>query len=257
MTFQHIRALLLDMDGVLWRGAEPIGSLVNIFQRCQEKRLQVRFITNNSTRTPQDFAAKLGRLGVIVSPDQVLTSSVASAARLRADFPHGRQVYAIGEAGLQQALTAAGFSLGAQNAVAVVAGLDTHLTYEKIAQAARLILAGRPFYGTNPDPTLPTPDGPAPGAGAVLAAIATASGQAPQIIGKPQPELFQQAIQQLQLEAHQCLVVGDRYETDIRGGQAAGCPTALVLSGATRSATGLLPAPDVVAPDLASLVEQL
>ncbi|NOY98508.1 MAG: HAD-IIA family hydrolase [Chloroflexi bacterium] len=256
------RALILDMDGVLWRADHPIGDLPGIFARIAERGLKVMLVTNNSTRTPAHYLEKLRRFGVTLQPWQVLNSSLAVAAMLHERFPDGGEVYAVGETGLLSALTEAGFTplTGARTPdapLAVVAGMDHAFDYEKIANAARLIRAGCPFYATNPDRTYPTPQGLQPGAGTVLAAIGAASGAEPVIAGKPQPYLFRLALERMGAAPEETLVVGDRLETDILGGQHAGCKTALVLSGvATREAAeAWRPPPDVIADDLETLLE--
>ena len=140
--------------------------------------------------------------------------------------------------------------------VAVVAGMDRAFTYQKLQAAAAHVRAGAIFYGTNPDPTFPTPAGLAPGAGSVIAAIATAAECQPTIVGKPSPLMFEVAAERIGVGMAETLVVGDRLETDIAGGQAWGARTALVLSGVStkQQADAWRPKPDIVAADLAELV---
>ncbi|RME89123.1 MAG: HAD-IIA family hydrolase, partial [Anaerolineae bacterium] len=226
-TLSPLRALLLDMDGVLWRGEQPIGDLPAIFDRIRALNLGFMLVTNNSTRTPAHYLEKLRHFGVVLEPWQVINSSQAVAALLRERFPQGGEVYVVGEIGLLDALREAGFHPSTDEQVphsplAVVAGMDRTLTYAKIDRAARLIRGGVPFYATNPDKTFPTPEGLTPGAGTVLAAISAASGKEPLIAGKPSPYLFRIALQRLDVSPLEALVVGDRLETDIAGGQAAG-----------------------------------
>ena len=152
-----------------------------------------------------------------------------------------------------------GFVHSSNNPLAVVAGLDRNVTYEKINQATYLINKGTPFIGTNPDKSLPTPEGFAPGAGSILAAIEAATNVQPEIIGKPQPTMFLHALNHLDEKPENTLVIGDRLETDIAGGQLAGCRTALVLSGVTTKemAEKWKPGPDFIAENLNELIEIL
>ncbi|MBT3337744.1 MAG: HAD-IIA family hydrolase [Anaerolineae bacterium] len=263
-TLQNIKALILDMDGVLWRGNESIGDLPTIFEAIAARGLKVTLATNNSTRTPEAHLQKLASFGVKLDVLQVLSSSMATAALLKEDFPAGGDLYIVGLEGIFRAVEAEGFRVFTEsdlpkNPVAVVSGIDWEITYEKIANAALLIRNGAPYYATNPDKTFPTPQGLMPGAGTILAAIETASGVAPIVAGKPQPYLFQLAMQRMGVLPEETLMVGDRLETDVLGGQNADCKTALVLSGVTTRADGeaWLPKPDIIAENLAQVLEML
>lgn len=259
---KNIKALIIDMDGVLWRSTEPIGDLSGIFETIAARGLKVTLATNNSTRTANQHLEKIIGFGVKLSVEQVLSSAMAAAALLKEDFPNGGDLYVVGHEGLTGAVEAEGFRVFQEakmpeNPVAVVSGIDWEITYEKIANAATLIRNGAPFYGTNPDKTFPTPHGLMPGAGTILAAIETASGVAPIVAGKPKPYLFQLAMQRMGVSPTETLVVGDRLETDILGGQNAGCFTAQVLSGVSTRAEGeaLAKSPDIVADDLSAVLE--
>ncbi len=229
----RIDGLILDMDGVLWRGPRVMPGLATFFQAIRRLRAGFILATNNSTRTVGQYVDKLAVLGVQVRPEQVLTSAYASADHLLGMTERGAKVYAVGEEGLDAALESRGFRLAADGAQFVIAGLDRAFTYRKMATAATLIRKGARFIGTNPDLTLPTPSGPLPGAGAVLAAISAACGIEPTIVGKPEPLMFQQALAWLGTDPERTAVVGDRLETDILGGKNAGVRTILVLSGVT------------------------
>ena len=254
-----IKALILDMDGVLWRGKESIGELPKIFANIHAKELALAFATNNSSTTAEQYVKKLDDFGVSATTHQVITSGLATAEYLGGKFSDGITIYVIGEEGLLSALKGGGFKVGKMDAEIVVVGLDRRVNYEKLKTAAFLIQHGALFIGTNPDTTLPTPDGLAPGAGSIIAAIEAATGITATIIGKPKPLMFQQALRRLGTSPNETLVVGDRLETDIAGGQAAGCKTALVLSGVTTKEMADLwsPAPDIIATDLGELVDQL
>ena len=258
----HIKALILDMDGVLWRENAPIGDLPSIFARIHERGLKVALATNNATKTVDEYLERFAGFGVTLEAWQVITSAVAAADVLGKRFPKGGAVFIVGENGIQRALEERGFQPIIDPAdetppVAVVSSFDRGVTYQKLRRATLHIRAGAPFYGTNPDKTFPTPQGLIPGAGSILAAIEAAAGVEPLIIGKPQPAMMVMALERLGTSPEETLVVGDRLETDIAAGQAAGCKTALVLSGVStkEQAEKWQPAPDLVVEDLASLVK--
>ncbi len=254
-----IRSLILDMDGVLWRSFQPIGDLPRVFGAIQSRGWNLMLATNNATRAPEEYVEKLQDLGVAISPEQVINSGIVTAFYLEKHFPQGGPLYVVGEQGLINVLAAAGFfHTGAQKPLAVVVGLDRRFDYEKMNVASCWVREGVPFIGTNPDATFPTPQGLVPGAGAVIKAVETASGVQPSWMGKPSPEMYRVAMQQLGTTPQETLVAGDRLETDIAGGQALGCLTGLVLSGVTSSeqAACWKPQPDWIAADLTELLEK-
>jgi 4-nitrophenyl phosphatase len=247
------------MDGVLWRGNQPLGDLSTLFRIITQRGYRVALATNNATLSVTDYQAKLRRFGVELEDWQIVNSSQAVGHYLRQCFPSGGKVYIIGEAGLIETLASQGFELAETDVLAVVAGMDRGLTYDKLRRATLLIREGALFIGTNPDRTFPLPEGQVPGAGAILAALEAATDVSPIIIGKPAPEMYRVALQRLDVTPEQTLVVGDRLETDIIGAQALGCRTALVLSGVTteEAARSWRPAPDWIEADLTELVSHL
>jgi 4-nitrophenyl phosphatase len=257
---ENAQGLILDMDGVLWADSEALIDLPATFSRFKELNLAVTLATNNSTRTVAQYVEKLAGFGVTVEPWQVVTSALAVAEMLAARFPAGTPLFAIGGEGVMQALSAKGFELlrvdNAERAEAVVFGIDRAINFEKMVEATLLVRAGKPFYATNADKTFPTPRGQIPGAGAWLSVITTASGIEPILAGKPQTAMLQIALERLGTPKAQTYVIGDRLETDIAGGQALGCPTALVLTGVTTRAQGQAwrPKIDIIAESLSALV---
>jgi 4-nitrophenyl phosphatase len=228
-----IHALVIDMDGVLWRGDIPVPGLHALFELLRSRPIRFRLATNNPTRTPEQYVAKLARMGVQVAPEEILTSAIVTARYVAGHMP-GARVYVIGMDGLRQALIDHGLQLSDGDAADyVVVGLDTQLTYAKLAEATLLIRAGARFIGCNPDVTLPSERGLMPGNGATLAYLQAATGVAPLIIGKPERAIFDAALEAMQVPAEQAATLGDRLETDILGGQRAGMRSILVLSGAT------------------------
>lgn len=257
-----IKNLILDMDGVLWRGDTPMPGLVDFFAALRAAGIGFVLATNNATKTAAMYTERLARFGVAVPPEAILTSAEAAASYLAGLYPHKSAVYVIGGKGLHQAVTAQGFRVmppaevrAGGRAVAVVAGLSPALTYEELAMGAHLVNQGVPFVGTNPDPTFPSELGPLPGAGAILAMITTATGVEPTIIGKPGPIVFREAVKLLGGDSSTVAMVGDRLSTDIYGAKAAGLRAILVLSGiSTREEAESGPVrPDYIFADITEL----
>ncbi|HET6597647.1 MAG TPA: HAD-IIA family hydrolase [Anaerolineales bacterium] len=263
MLPSHIKSLIIDMDGVIWRADAPIGDLAVIFSRIEALGLKFVFATNNSTKTSEQYVAQLHKFGVDVEPWQVVTSSQAAAHAMAQTFPSGTKVFMIGEDGLRIPLEERGFEIlsteEAPQAEVVVMGLDRGITFQKAVEAALLVRSGVPFYATNPDRTFPTPRGLIPGAGAWYAIVTTATDVEPIVAGKPFPFLMDLSLEKLDTKIGEALVIGDRLDTDIAAGQAVGCPTALVLSGvATREqAERWTPKIDILAEDLTTLIGSL
>jgi 4-nitrophenyl phosphatase len=251
--------MILDMDGVLWRGEEPLGKLPEIFENIDRRGYKVAMVTNNAMYTVEQYLNKLRSFGVELAGWQIINSSQAAAHFLQQRYPHGGPVFIIGEVGLSQVLSGSGFYQADENILAVVVGLDRSLTYKKLEVASLLIQAGVQFIGTNPDRSFPTSYGLVPGTGAILAALEATTNVKPIIMGKPSPEMYLLALERLKTTASQTLVVGDRLETDILGAQSLGCRTALVLSGVSseEDVSHWTPAPDFVARDLTRLLEVL
>jgi 4-nitrophenyl phosphatase len=263
MIPNHIKALILDMDGVIWRGDAPIGDLPSIFNRLQARGLKYVFATNNSTKTSDQYVALLKGFGVEVEPWQVVTSSQAVARAVAQKFPNGTKVFMIGEDGIRIPLEQEGFEIvsieNAPQAQVVVMGMDRDITFEKACEATLLVRRGIPFYATNPDKTFPTPRGQVPGAGAWYSIITTATDVQPIVAGKPFPFLMELSLEKLGTKKEETLIIGDRLETDIAAGQAVGSPTALVLSGVStrEQAEAWKPKIDIIANDLVTLIGAL
>jgi 4-nitrophenyl phosphatase len=260
MIPSHIKALILDMDGVIWRSDTPIGNLPEIFRRIEERGIKYVFATNNGSKTPDQYVSTLASLGVSVDNSQVVTSALGVAHMLAQKFPRGSKVFMIGEDGIYKALQEKGFEVlsieNAQEAQFFVIGIDRQISFEKMREATLLVRRGIPFYATNPDKTFPTPRGEIPGAGAWISVITTATDVEPIFAGKPFPYLMELSLERLGTKKEETLVIGDRLETDIAAGQAVGCPTALVLSGVStkEQADEWKPKIDLIADDLSSLI---
>jgi HAD superfamily hydrolase (TIGR01450 family) len=247
--------VVLDLDGVCYRGPVPVAGSREAVADLRQAGIGVVFATNNATRTPEQAADKLNRLGFDATPDQIVTSAVAAAAMIEP----GTRCLVVGADGLRDALRARGCVLvdDPAQAQAVVTGLDREVTYDKLLRATRALLAGARFVASNADGSFPDVDGISPGAGMIMAALETSSGVRAEIAGKPKPALFQSAASRLPDGA--LLMIGDRLETDIYGAAALGWDTALVLTGVTDAATAARadPAPTWIAADLATLVRDI
>jgi len=261
--YPAVKIVLLDMDGVLWRGPDPILDISKLFACINAHNLSVFCITNNSTRTVDYHLRQLEKYGVRLNKKQMITSAEATADYLALKYPAGGSVYVVGEQGLMEALQNQKFfhveNPRDENILAVAAGLDRGLTYENIKQAARLILQGVPFLGTNPDITIPTPEGIAPGAGVIIKAIETASGTSAEIIGKPKAYLYNLALQRADCLPAEAIMIGDRLDTDIAGAQNIGMRSGLVLSGVTDRSTAEAwkPPPDLIADNALEIIEKV
>jgi len=260
-TADHTRlaaicSLIIDMDGVLWHGNTPLPGLPEFFGFLRENDISFMLATNNSSLMPRQYSAKLARFGVQVPPEQVLTSSQATAAYVASICKPASHVYVIGGDGIRHALEAEGLVLTEHGAECVVVGWDRDLTWQKLKSASLLIHHGAHFVGTNPDNSYPTEHGPAPGNGAQLAAIRATTGVEPIVVGKPEPWLYQEAVRRMGAAPDATAAVGDRIETDIAGGKRAGLTTILLLSGIARLAdVSQSPTkPDLILRDIRELV---
>ncbi len=240
----------LDLDGVLWRGDMPIDGAAEAVARLRATGARVVFLTNNAGATVAEHLAKLARMGVPAGRDDLLTSAQAAATLLA---PGATALPCAGE-GVREALAEAGIRVVEERpADAVVVGWHRNFDYDGLTRAADAVRAGARLIGTNEDATYPTPDGLLPGAGALLAAVATASGVAPEVAGKPHAPMLRLVAERV---GRVDTVVGDRPSTDGALARALDARFALVLTGVTSAAAASHadPAADVVAPDLAALV---
>jgi 4-nitrophenyl phosphatase len=230
-----VRALIIDMDGVLWHGTHPLPGLAEFFQTLRDRQLRFILATNNASLTAEQYVTKLDKMGAQVAQHEVLTSGMAVALYLAEHSnPPATRVFPIGEEGVRQPLLERGFVLTDLYDVSahyVICGMDRGLSWDKLATASLNIRAGAKFIGTNPDVTLPTERGTTHGNGAVLAALQAATAVAPTIIGKPEPIMYQQAMTLLGCDPAETVAIGDRLETDILGAVRANIRSIMVLSG--------------------------
>lgn len=235
MSLSNIKAVVSDMDGVLWRGMQPLAGLVPFFDFMRDQQLPFVLATNNSGRHPDNYVQKLAGMDVHgIKPQHIVSSGTATVDYLKAHFSTATPLFVIGNEGLFQMLDEAGFTIDAEAAQIVVIGVDFDFTYEKARTATLLIRAGAQFIGTNPDLTFPAPEGLVPGAGSVIKMIEVATDVRPTMIGKPEAAMFEVALERLGTAPHETLMIGDRLNTDIEGAAAVGLQTAMVLTGVSQ-----------------------
>ncbi len=251
----------LDLDGVVWRGDEPVPGSADAVAALRSAGLVVGFMSNNSSMPVGDVVAKLARCGVEAATGEVLTSALAAADLLTGDLAPGSRVLVCGGPGVVESLAGAGFEpVREPPAAAVVVGFHRDFDFDGLERAARAVREGARFVATNLDATYPVSGGLLPGAGAIVAAVATASGAAPEVAGKPFAPAAEMVRHRL---GSRGVMVGDRPSTDGDFATRLGWPFALVLSGVASPAPGPGeepvpdPAPPYLAADLAALVPAL
>ena len=221
-----IKSILLDLDGTVYRGTEPVPGASRFVKRLRQNGLDCLFVTNRANRSPLTLCRILAEMGIECEVENFLTSAQATARHLSPG-----KFYYIGEEPLHQALVDGGHTPSEESPDYVIVGYDPFLTYRKLEKATLFLRAGAKFIGTNPDKVLHTEYGIIPGNGAILAALTVASEVEPEIIGKPERLIIDLALQQLKTSPQEALLVGDNLETDIQAGHNAGVPTALILTG--------------------------
>jgi 4-nitrophenyl phosphatase len=249
-----IRGIISDLDGVAYRDDHPIPASVQAFQAWHERGVPYAFVTNNSTKSAAQFAAKLNGMGIPATAAQVFNTISAVTLLLQQRWPPGTPVFAIGEQPLLEALEQSGYHLTGTNAEVVVLGFDSGLTYAKLRTAIRAALAGATVIATNPDVLTPAHDGYDPCVGVLTAAVAAAvPTAAPIVVGKPDPFMIEQALGHLGTRKQETVMIGDQVATDIVAGQSAGLRAILIASDVPFNAvTGVVP--DLVISSLLDLV---
>ena len=247
---------LFDLDGVLYRGDQAVPDARDGVASVREAGGRPIFATNNSSRTPEEVAGKLRGLGIEAAPSEVVTSALATADLVLES--EAKTAFVIGERGIREALERAGITLLGgmpERTDLVIVGWDRSIDYAKLKAACLLVERGARLIATNADPSYPAPDGNWPGAGALLAAVTTATGATAEVIGKPHAPLFRAAL--ARAGDGRALVVGDRLDTDVAGAEALGLDSLLVLTGiSTRRDLERSPVqPTFLAADLSALSE--
>lgn len=239
---------LLDLDGVVYIGPDAVPGAAQALTQARECGMRLAFVTNNAARPPEAVADHLTELGIAAKASEVVTSAQAAARYLAGRLPGGAAVLVVGTAGLYAALRERGLrplDTAEGQVDAVVQGYSPEMNWRLLAEGAIAINRGVPWVATNIDPTVPSPRGPLPGNGSLVAALRHATGAQPVVTGKPDPTMHRESL--LRSHAERPIVVGDRLDTDIEGANAVGCPSLLVFTGVTTVAD-LLAAPPALRP---------
>jgi 4-nitrophenyl phosphatase len=226
------KGYLIDLDGTMYRGTECIAEARDFVKELHKRDIPYLFVTNNSSRTPEQVAKKLENFGIPATKEQVFTTSQATANYIFERKPNA-SVYVIGEEGIRTALEEKGFTFAKENAEFVVMGIDRSINYEKLAIACLAVRNGAIFISTNGDIAIPTERGLLPGNGSLTSVVAVSTQVSPIFIGKPEKIIMEQALKVLGVPREDTLMIGDYYDTDIMAGMNAGIDTLLVHTGVT------------------------
>jgi glycerol 3-phosphatase-2 len=237
---------LLDLDGVVYVGQHAVPGIPEALAAVRARGMRLAFVTNNAARPPAVVARHLSQLGIAAEPGEVINSAQAAAHYLADRLTGGAKVLVVGTSGLVEALVERGLvpvHSADDDPQAVVQGYSPDLDWQQLAEGAVAIRRGLLWVATNVDPTVPSPRGPLPGNGSLVAALRHATGADPVVTGKPNPAMHLESVQRS--GAQHPIVVGDRLDTDVEGANAAGCPSLLVFTGVTSAADLLAAAPDL------------
>jgi HAD superfamily hydrolase (TIGR01450 family) len=246
-----LRLVIFDLDGVIYRGHQPVPGAASLVAALRARGLLIRFATNNSMATRAMYVPRLVEMGIPADLDEIVTSTSATIDHLRAHLPEVHTVLAVGAPGMLEELRAAGYAAtAAADAVdadydggplsisydAVVAGLDPSFDFRRMAAATTAIRSGARFIATNADLRYPTPSGFLPGAGSIVGALRAASGQEPLVIGKPEPGIFTAILERAGVAASDAVAIGDNPDADVIAAHRAGIDSILVLTGVADAA---------------------
>lgn len=249
-----VRTFVFDLDGVIYRGEQPLPGAIDTIFTLRQLQHQVYFFTNNATQTRQNYITKLTQMGIPVDKEHIMTSAYATAIYLISQNANRSTVYVVGEQGLRDELEEIGMTLvdgtSPKDVDFVITGLDRKFTYNKLMIAQQAIFGGAKFIATNRDTTFPLEEGLiVPGGGAIVCAIEAATNVTPIVIGKPETTAMQEIFDLASASPSDAIVVGDRLDTDILSGKRIGALTVLVMTGITTPEI-LANAPEEMTPDV-------
>ncbi|MDT0111264.1 TIGR01457 family HAD-type hydrolase [Listeria booriae] len=224
---------LIDLDGTMYLGTEPIKEAQGFIEKLDQAHIPYLYVTNNSSKTPEQVAATLRKFDIPATTNQVFTTSQATVAFMEKQEGRDKTVFLIGEEGVRHEIEKAGFTITSENPDFVVMGIDRDINYEKLATATMAVRAGAMFISTNGDAAIPTERGLLPGNGSITSVVTVATGVQPIFIGKPEAIIMEQAIARLGVDKSRVIMVGDNYETDILAGIRFGIDTLIVHTGFT------------------------
>lgn len=231
----NYKAYFIDLDGTVYRGKTPIPEAVKFIHYLQSNGNQPFFVTNNSSMTQQQLQEKLSIMDIRVDTEHIISSSIAAANYIN-EFMPGKEVFMIGELGLEDALKSRDISITTGMADVVVLGIDRHINYEKLATACLSVRAGATFLSTNSDHAFPSELGFLPGNGAFTKLVEHSTGVEPIYMGKPQPFMLEFIQKKYGFSKEEMVMIGDNYQTDILTGIHMGIDTVHVNSGVNSTA---------------------
>lgn len=226
----RLRNFLLDMDGTIYLGKNPIGGSKEFIDYLNASGRRHLYFTNNPSADAAQYAKKLAGMGIQAQPEDILTSGEATARYVVSETPY-RKLFVVGTPSFEEELRRAGLEPATDGVDAVVLAFDKTLTYAKLERAALLLRTGIPYIATNPDKVCPTDYGYIPDCGATAALLFEATGRTPRYIGKPNPEMVRMALQKLDADVESTVMVGDRLYTDMQMAFNSSVSSILVLSG--------------------------
>lgn len=237
MNLKDVRCFLLDMDGTFYLGENIFEGSLAFIEKLRETGRDFLFLTNNSSHNARFYVERLGRMGLCVPREKILTSGEATAQVLKAHYP-GKKVFLLGNEFLLEEFQEAGIVVDQKAPDMVVIGYDTTLDYKKMCAVCDFVRAGLPYVATHPDFNCPTPTGFAPDIGAIMAFIAASAGRKPDlIVGKPHTGIVEAALKRTGRTVNELAMVGDRLYTDIETGRRSGMLSILVMTGETTEET--------------------
>ena len=230
--WQNVQGIIVDMDGVIYRGEKSIKSAIKAIKIWNEKKIKICFLTNNSTKNQIEFKKKLQRMDLKVDKKSIITTSVCVADYLANNFSKKTKIYIVGSKSLKNTILKKGFVIDESKASIVISGLDEKFSYDKLKTASNLIRNGAKLIGTNSDKIYPVDDGFKPGAGSIIAAIKASSKlHECMFIGKPNPDFVLKAVKYLNMKKNNIVLIGDQLETDIVAANKSNIYSILVNTG--------------------------
>lgn len=227
------KGYLIDLDGTMYKGSQVIEGAIEFIDYLNKEDKDYLFVTNNSSKTPEEVAEKLNEIGFHTSSEHVITTAMATAGYISEESP-GATVYMVGGTGLRKSLNDAGLIVKDDEHVDyVVMGLDEEITYEKLTVACLAVRNGAKFISTNKDVSIPKERGFLPGNGSLTSVVSVSTGQTPIFIGKPETIIMEQALEKIGHAKEECIMIGDLYDTDILAGINSGIDTLHVHTGVT------------------------
>ncbi|WP_016999769.1 TIGR01457 family HAD-type hydrolase [Mammaliicoccus lentus] len=227
------KGYLIDLDGTMYKGSQVIEGAIEFIDYLNKEDKDYLFVTNNSSKTPEEVAEKLNEIGFHTSSEHVITTAMATAGYI-SEESSGATVYMVGGTGLRKSLNDAGLIVKDDEHVDyVVMGLDEEITYEKLTVACLAVRNGAKFISTNKDVSIPKERGFLPGNGSLTSVVSVSTGQTPIFIGKPETIIMEQALEKIGHAKEECIMIGDLYDTDILAGINSGIDTLHVHTGVT------------------------